>query len=66
MAKIKQKTKRALAKRVKKTGTGALKRKHAYRSHIAHDKSTKQKRHLRKDSLIDKTDMKRIKQCLNN
>ncbi|MGB4984277.1 MAG: 50S ribosomal protein L35 [Erysipelotrichaceae bacterium] len=57
----KMKTKKALAKRVKKTGSGQLKRSCAYTSHLAPRKTTKQKRHLRKARLIHKTDYKRIK-----
>jgi large subunit ribosomal protein L35 len=60
------KTKRALAKRVKKTGTGKLKRYHAYTSHLAPRKTHKQKMHLRKPALVDKTDVKRIKELLHN
>ena len=52
-------------KRFKKTGTGKIKRKKAYRRHILTKKSPKKKRHLRKDTLIDKADRKRIKQLLN-
>jgi len=60
------KTKRALAKRVKKTGTGKLKRSCAYTSHLAPRKTTKQKRHLRKARLVSKSDFKRIKLMLHN
>ena len=62
----KMKTKRALAKRVKVTGTGKLKRSHAYTSHLAPRKTHKQKVHLRKAGLIDKSDFKRIKYLLHN
>ena len=62
----KMKTKRALAKRVKRTGTGKLKRKSAYTSHLAPRKTTKQKRHLRKARLVSKSDYKRIKFLLND
>lgn len=57
----KMKTKRALAKRVKVTGSGQLIRKSAYTSHLAPHKTTKQKRHLRKASLVSKSDYKREK-----
>lgn len=57
----KMKTKKALKKRVKVTGTGKLKRSHSHISHLSHNKSTKQKRHLRKSTLISKSDYKRIK-----
>ena len=60
----KMKTKRALAKRVKVTGTGKLKRHSAYTSHLAPRKTHKQKRHLRKASLVSKSDYKRIKELL--
>ena len=49
----KVKTKRAAAKRFKKTGTGELKRMKAYKSHILTKKSTKRKRNLRKATTID-------------
>ncbi len=62
----KMKTKKALAKRVKKTGSGKLKRQHAYVSHFAANKSQKQKRKLRKGTLVSKSDFKRIKLLLNN
>ena len=57
----KMKTKKALAKRVKRTGSGKLKRGCAYVSHLAPRKSTKQKRHLRKARLVSKSDYKRLK-----
>ena len=58
----KMKTKRALAKRVKVTGTGKWS---AYTSHLSHNKTHKQKRHLRKSGLVHATDCKRIKYCLS-
>jgi len=57
----KMKTKSALAKRVKVTGSGKLKRSHAYVSHFAANKTHKQKRHLRKSTLVSGSDFKRIK-----
>ncbi|MDI9541236.1 MAG: 50S ribosomal protein L35 [Bacillota bacterium] len=57
----KMKTKRGLAKRVKVTGTGKLKRGRAYTSHLAPRKTQKQKRQLRKAALVSKSDYKRIK-----
>lgn len=62
--KIRMKTKKTFAKRVKVTGTGKLKRRHNYISHFAANKSHKQKMHLRKSTTVDKTDMKRVKQLL--
>lgn len=62
--KIKQKTKRAAAKRFSKTKSGELKRKHAYRSHLAQGRTTKAKRHLRKDAILTASDKQRYNQCL--
>lgn len=62
--KIKQKTKKAVSKRISKTGSGELKRKHAYRSHLAHNKTTKQKRHSKKDTLVSVSDKKRYDQLI--
>lgn len=62
----KMKTKKALAKRVKRTGSGKLKRGHAYVSHFAANKSHKQKRNLRKSGLVSASDYKRIKLMLHN
>ena len=61
----KMKTHRGLAKRVKKTGSGKLKRSHAYTSHRFHGKTKKQRRQLRKASMVSASDMKRIKQMLS-
>ncbi len=60
----KMKTKKALAKRVKVTGTGKLKRSHAYVSHFAANKTHKQKVQLRKSTTVSKSDYKRIKSLL--
>ncbi|MGX9340358.1 50S ribosomal protein L35 [Mycoplasma sp. 128] len=60
----KMKTKKALAKRIKITGSGKVKRGKAYRSHLAQNKSTKQKRQSRKSGMISKSDYKRIKELI--
>jgi large subunit ribosomal protein L35 len=57
----KMKTHRGAAKRFKRTGSGKLKRSHAYRSHMFSNKSQKQKRKLRKATLVSKGDFKRIR-----
>lgn len=62
----KMKTHRGSAKRFKKTGSGKLKRSHAYTSHLFANKSTKQKRKLRKSAIVSAGDFKRIKQQLAN
>ena len=58
------KTKRSSAKRFKTTGTGKISRHHAFHSHILTKKSTKQKRRLRKGTLVDASNVKGIKRCL--
>lgn len=62
--KVKMKTKKAVSKRFKLTGSGKLKRKHAYRQHDAWAKTKKQRRQLSKSTLVDKTDHARIKDLL--
>lgn len=57
----KQKTHRGLAKRVKVTGTGKLKRHHAYTSHRFHGKTKQQRRTLAKPGLVSNSDYKRVK-----
>jgi len=57
----KMKSKRALLKRIKVTKSGKLVRHHAYVGHLMRHKSTKQKRHLMKTIVVDKSDVKRIK-----
>jgi len=60
----KLKTKSGAKKRFKLTGTGKIKRKHAYKSHILTKKGTKQKRRLTHMGLVDKTDENSVKQQL--
>jgi large subunit ribosomal protein L35 len=61
----KVKTKSGAKKRFKLTGTGKIKRKHAFKSHILTKKETKQKRNLTQTGLVHKTDEKNIKRMLN-
>ncbi len=61
----KVKTKSAAKKRFKLTGSGKIKRKHAFKSHILTKKETKQKRNLTKMGLVHKSDMKSVKEMLN-
>ena len=61
----KVKTKSGAKKRFRLTGTGKIKRKHAYKSHILTKKETKQKRNLTKFTLVDKADEPRVKKMLN-
>ena len=60
----KMKTRRAAAKRFKKTAKGKVKRQKANHSHILTKKSSKRKRNLRRSTLVDKADEKRIKRML--
>lgn len=60
----KMKTHRGAAKRVKKTGTGKLKRSKAFTSHILTKKTSKRKRNLRKGTTVSESDMKRVKTLL--
>lgn len=62
----KQKTHSGLKKRIKITGTGKIKRGHAYTGHLKANKSTKQNRNLSKSGLVHKTDEKRIKSLISN
>ena len=55
------KTRKAVAKRFKITGTGKVLRQHASRRHLLSSKSAKRKRHMAKSAVVDKTDMARIK-----
>ncbi len=57
----KMKTKSSAKKRFTVTGTGKLKRKHAFKSHILTKKSTKQKRNLTHTGLVHKSDTPNIK-----
>ena len=57
----KMKTNPGAKKRFTLTGSGKIKRKHAYKSHILTKKSTKRKRNLTYYGTVDKTDEKNIK-----
>ena len=59
-----RKTKKAVAKRFKVTGTGKVLRSQAAKRHLLQSKSAKRKRQLAKAALVDKTDMARIKENL--
>lgn len=53
-------------KRFKLTASGKIKRHKAFRSHILTSKTQKRKRNLRKSTLVDTTETKRIKMLLQN
>ena len=58
------KTNSSAKKRFSVTGSGKIKRKHAFKSHILTKKTTKQKRNLSHAALVDSTDMGRVKRML--
>ena len=60
----KVKVKSAAKKRFKLTGTGKIKRKHAFKSHILTKKSTKRKRNLTYTGLVSKADTNNVKAML--
>ncbi len=60
----KTKTHSGSKKRFKLTGTGKIKRKHAYKSHILTKKDTKRKRNLTHATLVSTADMNRVKDML--
>ncbi|HEX9119387.1 MAG TPA: 50S ribosomal protein L35 [Terriglobales bacterium] len=60
----KLKTHSGAAKRFKKTATGKIKRGHAKARHILTTKTTKKKRHLDRDVIMDKTDEKKVKRMI--
>lgn len=60
----KVKSNRGAAKRFKATGSGKIKRRKAFSSHILTKKSTKRKRNLRKSDLIAESDVKSVKRML--
>ena len=62
----KMKSKSGAKKRFKLTGSGKIKRKHAYKSHILTKKSTKRKRNLTYSSVVDKADEKNIREMLQS
>lgn len=59
------KTKASAKKRFTLTGTGKIKRRHAYKSHILTKKTKKRKRNLGYTSIVDHADVSRVKDMLN-
>ena len=60
----KMKTKRAAAKRLKRTASGLLKRHRGWKRHLLEAKSPKRRRKLRKARLISKADQPRLKKLV--
>ena len=61
----KMKTNAAAKKRFSFTGTGKIKRKHAYHSHILTKKTKKQKRNLVHFTTLDAANVKSVKELLS-
>jgi large subunit ribosomal protein L35 len=60
----KMKSKSGAKKRFAETGTGKIKRKHAYKSHILTKKSKKRKRNLGHFTEVSGADLGNVKQML--
>ena len=60
----KMRTKSSAKKRFKLTGTGKIKRKHAFKSHILTKKSKKRKLRLTHDGLVHKADKMNVLKML--
>lgn len=60
----KMKTNTGAKKRFELTGTGKVKRKHAFKSHILTKKSTKRKRNLTHTAVVSPADEKKVKDLL--
>lgn len=58
------KTNSGAKKRFTLTGTGKIKRKHAFKSHILTKKSTKRKRNLTQTGTVDKSDVRNVLKML--
>ncbi len=61
----KMKTNSSAKKRFTITGSGKIKRKHAFKSHILTKKTKKQKRNLTYSGLVNSTDEKNVKLLMN-
>ncbi len=62
----KLKTNRGAAKRFRATGSGRIKRKNAFHSHILTKKDQKRKRRLRSITLVAKSDEKSVRRLIPN
>ncbi|MDX9948183.1 MAG: 50S ribosomal protein L35 [Bacteroidales bacterium] len=60
----KMKTNSGAKKRFSLTGSGKIKRSHAFKSHILTKKTTKRKRNLTYSGLVNKADLKNVKLML--
>ena len=60
----KVKTNSGAKKRVRFTGTGKIKRHHAFHSHILTKKTKKRKRNLVHQTLVDQTNLRQVRDLL--
>ncbi|MBQ9339195.1 MAG: 50S ribosomal protein L35 [Paludibacteraceae bacterium] len=60
----KVKTNSGAKKRFVLTGSGKIRRKHAYKSHILTKKTKKQKRNLTHFAIVDNNNLKSVKEML--
>ncbi|MBO8460552.1 MAG: 50S ribosomal protein L35 [Bacteroidetes bacterium] len=60
----KMKTNSGAKKRFTLTGSGKIKRKHAFKSHILTKKTKKQKRNLTHAGLVDNANLKSVREML--
>ena len=60
----KMKTDRGVAKRFKVTGTGKVRRRKAFRSHLLEKKSSVRTRRLARDAEVSSSDAKQVKRLL--
>ena len=60
----KVKTNSGAKKRFRFTGTGKIKRHHAYHSHILTKKTKKQKRNLVHQTMVDNSNLKQVRDLL--
>ena len=60
----KMKTNSGAKKRFRFTGTGKIKRHHAYHSHILTKKTKKQKRNLVHTAIVDPSNVKQVRDLL--
>ena len=61
----KVKTNSGAKKRFRFTGTGKIKRHHAFHSHILTKKTKKQKRNLVHQTMVDKSNLRQVRDLLN-
>ncbi len=60
----KQKTRKAVAKRIRVTATGKIVRTKAGRRHLLANKSRKRKRNMRRKGLVAQSELSRMKRAL--